>query len=529
VPINAAYQQEIIEYIVDDAQISTVLSTTEIYKETNIQETKILHLDTFDFTNQATENLEIINLLSNAAFIIYTSGSTGKPKGVIQTHQMLSNLIQWNTLDANIDSGLKHLQYTSFSFDVSLQDCWFALSTGGTLFITPEEMKVDFKSLSDYIIQKEIEAIYFPYAAMSNFLEQVSDEFNHTHNLKHIISSGEQLTINKGIEIFLNNAPAVKLHNHYGPSETHVVTSYTLTANESKIAHVPIGKPVANTTIYLLDENLQAVPTQVIGELYVGGKNVAKGYVNLPELTQSRFIKNPFNEEEQLYKTGDLGVKDANGILNYLGRNDDQVKIRGYRIELSAIKNVLLNQEEIHQAYVTVIRKQNENVLVAYILGEEFIDTQHLKQQLGKQLPEYMVPNYIKTVAHLPLTANGKIDKDALPEITEEALVKGKFLAPETTVEKGLVDIWNKILETASIGVLDNFFELGGHSLHITRMLHDINETFDVKLQMVTIFSSQNIQELAKLIEEEILFKKGTTTNTTEQINNDKQSEIWEI
>ena len=149
-----AYQQEIKEFILDDAQISTIVSTTEIYKEESIQQTKILHLDTFDFTNQATENLEIINSLNDAAFIIYTSGSTGKPKGVIQTHQMLSNLIQWNTLDADIDSGLKHLQYTSFSYDVSLQDCWFTVSTGGTLFITPEEMKVDFKSLSDYIIQK---------------------------------------------------------------------------------------------------------------------------------------------------------------------------------------------------------------------------------------------------------------------------------------------------------------------------------------------------------------------------------------
>ncbi len=528
VPIDAKYSESRKQYIIDDAGITSIISTTDVCEVSSIGQAKITHLDTFKFSEWGIENTAVVNSLDDAAFIIYTSGSTGKPKGVIQTHRMLSNLIQWNIYDAGINSGLKHLQYTSFSFDVSLQDCWFVLSSGGTLYVTPESMKIDFHKLSLYIVGNSIEVLSFPFSALSNFFKSVSEQFTKEHKLKHIISSGEQLTIDKAMEIFLLESPKVKLHNHYGPSETHVVTSYTLSAEENElIKYVPIGKPVANTKIYLFDQNFQPVPENIIGEIYVGGENLARGYVNLPQLTEERFISNPFNKEEKLYKTGDLGYKNTKGIITYLGRNDNQVKIRGYRIELAEIKNVILSKEGINQAYVDVVNIKNEKAIVAYISGKESFDRQSLKRELSKQLPEYMIPSYIVFVDNIPLTSNGKIDKKKLPEVTEEALVRATYVAPQTKTEKELVLVWEKLLGVSSIGVTDDFFELGGHSLHITRMLHDINKIFDIKIQIKDIFSSQNILELSRLIDDELIFKKGIAINQTEQIN--KKSEVWEI
>jgi len=530
VPIDAKYHEDRRQYIINDAEIASIISTTDVQEHFSMGEAKVIHLDTFDFSEWKAENPIVENTLDDAAFIIYTSGSTGNPKGVIQTHRMLSNLIQWNIYDAGIPSGLKHLQYTSFSFDVSLQDCWFVLSGGGTLYITSESLKIDFQKLFLYIVEKGVEVLSFPFSALSNFFEFVGEVFNQKHKLKHIISSGEQLTIGKAMEKFLSGSPAVKLHNHYGPSETHVVTSYTLSAKENNLPkYVPIGKPVANTTIYLLDENLQPVPEKVIGEIYVGGEHLAVGYVKLPELTKERFIVNPFDDEKRLYKTGDLGYKDANGIITYLGRNDNQVKIRGYRIELAEIKNTLLTQEGIQQAYVGIVERDNEKAIVAYVSGEKSSDRQFIKKELSKQLPEYMVPAYIVALNYIPLTPNGKIDVSKLPDVGEEALVKAVYLEAKTEIEKTLLGIWEEILGISSIGILDNFFELGGHSLQITRMLYEINKAFDINLQMKNVFSSQCVQELAQLIADEIAFKKGIATDQTEEIIANKKSEIWEI
>ncbi|WP_103071077.1 non-ribosomal peptide synthetase [Aquimarina sediminis] len=530
VPINAEYTEDRKQFIINDAEIETVISTTDICKAPLIDQAKVIHLDTFDFSEWNSKNPVIVNSLDDTAFIIYTSGSTGNPKGVAQTHKMLSNLTQWNIHDACISLGSRHLQYTSFSFDVSIQDCWFVLSSGGTLYVTPESMKIDFFKLSQYIVKNKIEVLSFPFSALSNFFKYVDKEFYKKHRLKHIISSGEQLTIDSALERFLLNSSEVKLHNHYGPSETHVVTSYTLSIEENNVLqYVPIGKPIANTVIHILDSNLQPVPQKVTGEIYIGGDNLAKGYVKLPELTKERFIVNPFQKTERLYKTGDLGYKDDKGIITYLGRNDDQVKIRGYRIELAEIKNTLLSLNNIHQTFIDIIDRKGEKVIVAFITGTDEVDKQFLRKQLSKRLPEYMIPSYMVVTDCIPLTSNGKIDKKRLPDVTDEALTKAKYVAPKTQIEIELVRIWENVLEVSSIGVLDNFFELGGHSLYITRMLYEINETFDVKLQVKNVFASQNIQELAKLIEDEVVFKNGISANQTEQIKNDKNSEVWEI
>ncbi len=530
VPIDIQYQEERKNFILKDAKIDVVLSTSEIAALSNVEAVKVIELDTFDFSNCKKNNPTILNELGESAFVIYTSGSTGNPKGVAQTHRMLNNLIQWNKYDANIPSGLKHLQYCSFSFDVSLQDCWFVLSSGGTLYITPESMKIDFPRLAEYIVTNKIEVLSFPFSALSNFFKYIDEDFEKGQSLRHIISSGEQLTLDKAMVDFFIESPEIKLHNHYGPSETHVVTSHTISAERGDIIrHVPIGRPLPNTTIYLLDKQQQPVPKNVTGEIYVGGANVANGYLNLPDLTAERFIENPFRKGERLYKTGDLAFLDMNGVLNYLGRGDNQVKIRGYRIELNAIKNKLLTRTEIHQVHVDVLEHNDENVIAAYVCAETEVDKQELKSHLRKSLPEYMVPAYIMQLDQMPLTSNGKVNKKQLPKINETSITKANYIPPETSTEKEIATLWEMLLSISTVGLNDNFFELGGHSLHITRMLYDINETFGINLSIKNILSSQNIQELAQVIDEEILFANGISTNQSVNIENQKKSTVWEI
>ncbi|WP_166923724.1 non-ribosomal peptide synthetase [Flavobacterium poyangense] len=502
VPIDHKYNVERKKYILDDAEIKTVVSTTDLFDEELSEKAALINLDQFVFSEWNGSNLNIVNQLDDPSFVIYTSGSTGHPKGVVQTHRMLSNLIQWNIYDSGIEAGLRHLQYTSFSFDVSLQDCWFVLSSGGILFITPESLKTDFSMLLDYIVVNAIEVLCFPFSALTNFFDFPKETLVKNHKIKHIISSGEQLLVNSTLQEFLVQNPKVKLHNHYGPSETHVVTSFTMSSEESEIVtYAPIGKPVANTTVYILDKDQQPVPKKVIGEIYIGGEHVAHGYLNLPDLTNELFIANPFEKNERLYKTGDLAYEDYTGNIIYLGRNDNQVKIRGYRIELEEIKNVILVQEHISQAFVDVVNKENEQLIVAYIVTNEPIDRLHLKKQLSKVLLDYMLPSHIILLDEIPLTSNGKIDKKALPEIDDHALVTAQYTAPETIIEKQLAEIWKNLLGVDKIGIHDNFFELGGHSLRMHKLLNQIKSELATEISFELFLSNPTIESVALHIE----------------------------
>lgn len=529
VPVDNKYLNERKKYIIKDAAIETILTTGDI--RVSIDNVNIIYLDEFEFTEQLVENPSVVNNLDDHSFIIYTSGSTGNPKGVIQTHKMLCNLIQWNINDSGIETGLKHLQYTSFSFDVSLQDVWFVLGSGGMLYLTPESMKLDFDSLSHYITENKVEVLCFPFSALSSFFDFTNQEFFDRHQLKHIISSGEQLIVGRSLEKFLLEFPHVKLHNHYGPSETHVVTSYTLSAQAGNIInYVPIGKPLPNTTIYLLDHNLQPVPEKVIGEVYVGGNNLAKGYVNLPELTQTKFISNPFDAAQKLYKTGDLAYTDFSGTLIYLGRNDTQVKIRGYRIELEEIElQILKFSNSIEHAVVEAKKINNENVLAVYYVSQSDLNKNEIVSFLKSKLPDYMIPNFYIKLENIPLTSNGKVDRKALPNVVLENNISSEYVTPTNETEAKLAAIWQEILNVEKVGIMDNFFELGGHSLYVVRMIYKINEVFGIKMKMKDVFTMQNIYELAQSVDNEVLFATGINAIITEEITNNKNSEIWEI
>ncbi|MEM1010084.1 MAG: amino acid adenylation domain-containing protein, partial [Myxococcota bacterium] len=307
VPIDPAYPKARIHYILKDADIQHVLTQTTLMERQEVSEQKLWDITEMDFSSYSEENLAPFNGPEDDAFIIYTSGSTGRPKGVRQTHRMLTNLVQWDITRSGIRPGTRYLQYVSFSFDVSMLDVFFNLCGGGELYVANEQERADHLLLKEVIIARQLQVLSFPFAAMNNFFNQLELEDFDGHGIEHIITAGEQLYVSGPLSIFLEANPKVALHNHYGPSETHVVTSHTMSAQQGNVERrAPIGKPIANTDIYLLDTHFQPVPLGTKGELYIGGDNLANGFLNLPEETNKRFVPHPFKEGKRLYKTGDL-------------------------------------------------------------------------------------------------------------------------------------------------------------------------------------------------------------------------------
>jgi amino acid adenylation domain-containing protein len=498
VPIDHAYPTERVQYIINDAHIRRVLTQEELKEKHSIDKDQFFCLEN-TVASFSHENPVYTRKLEEAAFIIYTSGSTGKPKGVIQTHSMLSNLIQWNRAEAGIEKGLRHLQYASFSFDVSLQDCWWILSSGGTLCVLSESLRLDFLRLRRYLIEKQVEVLSLPFSVLNNLFLDLEEIPLSGHKIRHIISSGEQLVLNAGLKYFLEENPAICLHNHYGPSETHVVTFYTLNKNRDNIVdRSPIGRPLANTDVYLLDQDRQLLPFGVPGELYIGGKNLALGYQNLEELTRERFIENPF-KPGRLYKTGDLARWTKDGVLEYLGRRDTQIKLRGFRIELEEIEKALQKFDGIEAAVVAIQKnKLGEEVLAGYLVSEQEIDQNFLKKELKKQLPDYMVPNYFAKLRIVPLSSNGKVDRSKLPDLEKFGIAEGtEYTAPRDKIEEDLASMWKELLELEKVGINNNFFELGGHSLKMNTLLNRVKSKFGVEISFELFLNDPTIESMA--------------------------------
>jgi amino acid adenylation domain-containing protein len=441
---------------------------------------------------------------SESSFIIYTSGSTGNPKGVEQTHLTLHNLILWDINGAGLYTGLhakqKHLQFSSFSFDSSLHDVYYVLSTGGELHVINESLRRDLSSLKDYILEKEIVTLSMPYAALKAMFSEIPTEEFEGHSIQEIISTGEQLYVSGGLRIFLRNNPAVKIHNFYGPSETHVVTGISYCFQDEEIPEkASIGKPIHNTYIYILNKQMQLVPIGVEGEIYIGGWNLAKGYIGNSDLTAKKFIKDPFKKGEVIYHSGDIGKWLPNGEVEYIRRSDDQIKINGYRIELGEIESTLRGNEQIEEAIVVTKEiAHGDRELVAYLVSKTDLITSDVRNYLSKRLPVYMIPAYYVQLEKLPLTSNGKVDKKRLPDPENLGMKTGiAYMAPRNETEAKLVKIWEEILGRDHIGVNDNFFELGGNSLKVTRLITRIKKQFIIKVDIKDVFLEPTIERIA--------------------------------
>jgi|GEM_PF-699708 amino acid adenylation domain-containing protein len=501
-PVDPNYPQNRIDYMLKDSG-SKILITSENYaKQISFNNDAIVIVEEFydNASDISSDNLDIdISVDSDSsAYIIYTSGSTGEPKGVLGTHKCLLNLMEWQS--ENIESGLKTLQYAPHSFDVSIQEMLFSLATAGTLYLIENKTRYKMSQIAELIEKEGIEILTMPYSALNLFVGE-AENINQLKSLKHIITSGEQPFINSTIRKLLNTFPNIKFHNQYGPSETHVVTSYTIQGGVDELSEkIPIGGPINNTQTYLLDKEMELAPAGIPGDLYISGYNVANGYINKSELTKDKFIPNPFGEG-RLYKSGDVARWNYNDELEFMGRDDGQVKVRGYRIELGEIESCLLRYPDIKETAVKIIGDGDNKEIAAYFTSPEIIDIVNLKEYITLQLPGYMIPAYFIKLEQFPRTQSGKIDLRSLqaPDNNDNPFLS-VFVEPEGETEIIIAEVWKEILNRENISSQDNFFEIGGNSIKAIQTMSRIQKRLGKKTYLNLIFTQPTIKQMAAVI-----------------------------
>jgi len=511
VPLDPNYPNERLSFMLEDAQVQVLLTQHSFLERLPQHQAKLVCLDTDAqlISQSSQDNCTTGVQTNNLGYVIYTSGSTGKPKGVAMSQLALCNLILWQVENMKISRGAKTLQFAPVSFDVSFQEMFSTWCSGGTLVLITEQLRRDPVALLGFVQQKAIERIFLPFVALQQLAEVAVGCESVTSNLREIMTAGEQLQITPAISYWLSQlTDDCTLHNHYGPSESHVVTTFTLTNSvETWPLLPPIGRPIANTQIYILDKYLQPVPIGVPGELHISGTPLARGYFNRSELTQQKFIPNPFSNysHSRLYQTGDKARYLSDGNIEYLGRIDNQVKIRGFRIELGEVEAVLSQHGDV-QASCVIAHEDTpgDKRLVAYVVADQHCTPtiSELRQFLKAKLPEYMIPNAFVILESLPLTPNGKVDRRALPAPGSYSDRTEKYVAPRTPIEELLAQIWAQVLKVEQVSIHDNFFELGGHSLLATQLLSRIRNIFKVELPLRELFAAATLAELAHLTEQ---------------------------
>lgn len=393
---------------------------------------------------------------------------------------------------------------------MSIQEIFSTLLAGGKLLLLDTNVKVKLKNLNSYVTKNQVETFFLPPALLKILFTDENDLFNFPSSTKHIVAAGEQLEVTTEMNKYLCDN-RVFLHNHYGPSETHVVTTNTLNPEKELPALPTIGKPIQNTNVMILDTNQNIVPIGVIGEIYIIGKSVGRTYLLENEIINSDLKKR--SSETRIYRTGDFGKWLSNGEIKFLGRKDEQVKIRGFRIELQEIKIKLLEQEEVLDAIVTIYSDENkENRICAYIMsGKKDNDFNELKTNLAKSLPDYMIPSNIIEIDHIPLNRNGKIDINKLPK----PLNISNIVLPGNNIEIKLLDLWSNVLKTEKeqISVETDFFELGGHSLKATILISKIEKEFSIELSLADFFNNKTIRSLAELIKYSVQISRDPVQN----------------
>src|ERR1700677_1134463 len=513
VPLDPQYPAERLSFMLQDAQVQvlvTVSGTKEEKLEGEWAETAagvhVIELDQEwgEIRQEPRSNLERVSEVGNPAYVIYTSGSTGMPKGAMNIHRGLCNRLIWMQERYGLSPEDRVLQKTPFTFDVSVWEFFWPLLTGACLVVARPGGHQDVGYLVRAVQEFQITTIHFVPPMLTVWLEH--EGVGQCDSLKRVICSGEALSIEQATQF--HRRLKAELHNLYGPTEASIDVSRWECENDDARDVVPIGRPIANTEMYVLDGGMEAAPVGVSGELYIGGAGLARGYLNRPSLTAERFVPHPFSREggERLYRTGDIGKWRRDGELEYAGRVDEQVKIRGYRIEPGEIEAALREIAGVREA-VVVAREQGsgQKRLGAYLGGDEaeVPGTGELREQLQERLPEYMVPTAYVWMERLPLTANGKLNRKALPE--PEAVQAGQeqsYVGPRTPTEELLCGIWAKVLGVERVGVEDNFFELGGHSLLATQVVSQLRQVFGIELPLRQVFEAPTVAGLAVRVEE---------------------------
>ncbi len=506
VPFDPEYPKDRLEAMLQDASPRVMLTQSHLLDRLPAGAERIFCLDR-DWTalqSESTENLPAVVGGKNLAYAIYTSGSTGRPKGVPNVHEGIVNRLLWMQDMYQLTGKDRVLQKTPFSFDVSVWEFFWPLLTGATLVVARPGGHRDSAYLVNLIAEQKITTLHFVPSMLSIFLETAGLE--RCSSVRQVFASGEALPFDLQQRFF--ERLTAQLHNLYGPTEAAVDVTYWPCRPNNQQSIVPIGRPIANTQIYILDPQLQPVPIGVPGELHIGGIGLARGYLNRPDLTAEKFIPDPFSDipGARLYKTGDLARFLVDGNIEYIGRTDFQVKLRGLRIELGEIEAVLGECAGVLQA-VVVVREDSpgDKRLVAYLIaapGPE-LDAENLRRELKNRLPEYMVPSRFVLVDKFPMTTSGKVDRKALPAPPQERGNKTTMVAPRNETESRLASLFAGVLRLPSVGVTDNFFDLGGHSLLAGRLLAQVNQSMGKKIPLSAMFRGATVESLARLIEQE--------------------------
>jgi amino acid adenylation domain-containing protein/non-ribosomal peptide synthase protein (TIGR01720 family) len=505
VPIDPDYPVDRITYMLNDAGGNISLSISKLsslLRSTNVL-TDIIELDK-DWNIIKEESKKSVNSKANIndlMYIIYTSGSTGRPKGVLVEHGSLANFVLHQSKTYQIKSDDRVLQFYNYCFDPSVEQIFLPLINGACCVLISDSLRRDLQRFEVFLTEARITHLQ----ATPSFL--INLRANKYGGLRRIIAGGEICSV----DLYTRWVGICDFYNKYGPTET-AITAVQYKAPKSIIPDLntlPIGKPVSNTHIYILDSDRKIVPIGVPGEIYIGGVQVARGYLNQPELTAEKFLLDPYSTKySRMYRTGDIGRWLPDGNIEFLGRRDDQVKIRGYRIELGEVESVLQQCPEVLQAVVIATSDSVGNLrLVGYLVVTVDYKKAQVQEYLQERLPEYMIPSLLIEVKELVLTSTGKVDKKALPPIDGTGLLHKEYVAPRTELESQLVAIWKDLLEVEQIGIEDNFFELGGHSIATIQVVSRLRK-LGYELHVSDIFSLQTVGSISAFLERQIAIAK---------------------
>jgi len=496
VPLDPDYPRERLAYMLYDSGVQLLLTQAPLLGQLPIPqglETLILGESTYE--QYSEQNPAVALDGENLAYVIYTSGSTGQPKGAGNRHSALLNRLQWMQEAYGLSAADSVLQKTPFSFDVSVWEFFWPLMTGSRLVIAAPGDHRDPARLIQVINAEQVTTLHFVPSMLQAFLQDAA--VSSCRSLQRIVCSGEALPVDAQQQVFAK-LPHAGLYNLYGPTEAAIDVTHWTCVDEGRDT-VPIGRPVANLGCYLLDDNFEPVPVGVLGELYLGGAGLARGYHRRPALTAERFIAHPFVHGERLYRTGDLARYREDGVIEYAGRIDHQVKLRGLRIELGEIEARLLEHEQVREAAVLAV---DGKYLVGYLVLHHAHDDwrEVLGAHLAEHLPDYMVPAQWVLLEQMPLSPNGKLDRKALPK-ADAGQPSSVYEAPQSELEQQIAAIWAQVLEVERVGLNDNFFELGGHSLLVINVISRMQLELGLRPSPQDIFQHPDVRRLAAHLE----------------------------
>ena len=501
VPIDPEYPDDRIAFMLDDLGEPLLLTQRGLAARFADRALDVMLLDAPDEESAAAHAAPLPRVASDdLAYVIYTSGSTGRPKGAMVTHGAIANRIYWMQEYFGLTPADRVLQKTPFSFDVSVWEFFWPLLFGAELVVAEPGGHRDSSYLTRSIIEHGITTIHFVPSMLRIFLED--PRAAECVSLRRVICSGEALP--KALQDRFFAHLGAELHNLYGPTEAAVDVTAWACDPQSELPFVPIGRPIANTQMYVLDESMRHVPVGTAGELFIGGVQVGRGYLGRPELTAERFIEDPFRAGGTLYRTGDLARYLPDGAIEFLGRADFQVKIRGFRVELGEIESAIDSFDGVRASVVIAHERSAGDIeLVAYVAhpSADAMPVRELRDHLTAQLPEYMVPARYIALDRFPLTSSGKVDRRALPAPGRaRPTLDVSYAAPRNQLERDIAEKWQHLLEIDRVGIHDRFFELGGTSLQAARFVNEMQAESGVPLAVTTLFDAPSVAEYAAFI-----------------------------